>query len=356
MKKTDNNLIINSLLLKWYEKNKRDLPWRRSQDPYIIWISEIILQQTRINQGWDYFLRFTQRFPNVQSLAKANEDEVLKLWQGLGYYSRARNLHAAAKQIVSQFGGKFPETYPDILSLKGVGEYTAAAIASIAYKQPYAVVDGNVFRVISRLFDVETPINTSAGKKIFYKIAESLLHPDYPGEHNQAMMDLGSMVCTPTKPLCDECPLQTICMAKELKKTSELPVKIQKTAITDRYFNYFHILYKGKTYIKKRSGSDIWKNLYEFPLIESSAEMDLEALSQTQEFAELFAPSLMLDIHKKVSLKHILSHQRIFSVFYKVTIESDETFSPSTQFIEINDYEIFEYPVSRLTDKYLETI
>lgn len=354
MKKIDNNLIINSLLLKWYEKNKRDLPWRNTRDPYIIWISEIILQQTRINQGWDYFLRFVNRFPDVQSLAKADEDEVLKLWQGLGYYSRARNLHTAARQIISEFDGEFPTNYNDILSLKGVGEYTAAAIASIAYELPYAVVDGNVFRVISRLFTIETPINTSAGKKIFTEIAQSILHPEFPGEHNQAMMDLGSTVCTPTKPLCDECPLETVCLAKENNTMLDFPVKISKNIVKNRYFHYFHILYKGKTYILKRDKSDIWKNLYEFPLIETSKECDLSELCSHPYFLELFGHLYTINIDKKLSLKHILTHRHIYAVFYRVEINPDDEFSFPKNFIEIKENQLHEYPVSRLTHKYLE--
>lgn len=356
MKKTDNKLTINTLLLKWYNINKRDLPWRNTRDPYIIWISEIILQQTRVNQGWNYFLRFVKRFPNVQSLAAAEEEEVLKLWQGLGYYSRARNLHAAAKQVVTQFHERFPDNYSDILSLKGVGEYTAAAIASIAYELPYAVVDGNVFRVISRLFAIDTPINTTAGKKLFYEIAQSLLHPHFPGAHNQAMMDLGAMICTPTKPLCEGCPLEGFCIAREKNTILKYPVKNPKGAVRNRYFNYFHIVYQGKTYIKKRGNDDIWKNLYEFPLIETNHEADLSELILSSEFSEILGAHQSINIDKKIRIKHILTHQHIFAVFYKIEIAPKKKLHPLVNFIEILEEDLHEYPISRLTHKYLETI
>lgn len=356
MKKVDNNLIIGSLLLNWYKKNRRDLPWRNSRDPYSIWIAEIILQQTRVNQGWEYFLRFVERFPNVQTLANADEEDILKLWQGLGYYSRARNLHAAAKQIMTQFNGKFPKTHADIISLKGVGEYTAAAIASIAYNQPYAVVDGNVFRVLSRLFSIETPINTSAGKKIFTEMAQSILHPQFPGEHNQALMDLGSMVCTPTKPLCTECPLQNLCLAYQQNGTTQFPVKMGKTAIKNRYFHYFHIISNGKTYIRKRNKSDVWKNLYEFPLIETAKQTDFPVLSNLKEFKELFALFPTLKIDKKLQVKHVLSHQHIHTVFYRIEIDSQNMQFLQQNYLEIAENDLHDYPVSRLIHKYLETI
>lgn len=354
MKKRDNNLIISSLLLKWYNKNKRDLPWRNTSDPYIIWISEIILQQTRVNQGWSYFLRFIEKFPDVQSLAAANEDEVLKIWQGLGYYSRARNLHTAAKQITTQFDGNFPHTYPDILSLKGVGEYTASAIASIAYNLPHAVVDGNVFRVISRLFAIETPINSTEGKKLFSEVAKSLLHPQFPGEHNQAMMELGALVCTPTKPDCGECPLEHLCMAKEHKIIAKFPVKTPKKTIRTRYFNYLHIINKDKTYITKRTSSDIWKNLYEFPLIETPEKTDLSELVLLPEFSALFESTSLINIHNKLSIKHVLSHQHIFAVFYQIEIEGSSKKLPHENILEIPESELSTYPISRLTHKYLE--
>lgn len=356
MKKSDNNLIINSLLVNWYENNKRDLPWRNTRDAYTVWISEVILQQTRVKQGLDYFRRFLHRFPDARTLARAHEDEVLKLWQGLGYYSRARNLHAAAQQIDERFGGKFPNTYADIISLKGVGEYTAAAIASIAFGLPHAVVDGNVFRVIARLFAIDTPINSAAGKKLFAEVAQSLLNTQFPGTHNQAMMELGATVCTPANPRCEQCPLADFCMARAQKTMADFPVKIRKNSVHDRYFHYFHIVHGVHTYIAKRTNDDIWKNLYEFPLIETDAAADLTQLMQNERFKEIFGSLSELRIDAKLSLKHVLSHRRIFAVFYRVEIGANEKFTTAHKYIKITDNEMADYPVSRLTHKYLETI
>ncbi|HBK30993.1 MAG TPA: A/G-specific adenine glycosylase [Porphyromonadaceae bacterium] len=356
MKNPDNNLSISTLLLRWYDVHKRDLPWRGTHDPYAIWISEIILQQTRIQQGWDYFVRFMRRFPDVVSLAQAHEDDVLKLWQGLGYYSRARNLHAAAQQVVDRFGGQFPRTYSDILSLKGIGEYTAAAIASIAYNEPYAAVDGNVFRVLSRLFDIDTPINTPVGKKQITAVAQSILHPRFPGLHNQAMMDLGAMVCTPAQPECVECPFQEICLALARNKVADLPVKNRLKTVRNRYFHYFHIRYGDKVYIRKRIGRDIWKNLYEFPLVETDAPADFAALQDSDGFKQLFSPVTQMTIRHAMHLKHVLSHQVIYADFYQVDIDPAEQSLQGRGLIEIPGYRLGEYAVSRLVHKYIETI
>ncbi len=244
-------LKIRQILKDWYEQNKRDLPWRNTKDAYKIWISEIILQQTRVNQGYNYYLRFIERFPNVKSLAEAEEQEVLKHWQGLGYYSRARNLHKTAKSVISEFNGKFPLHYNDILSLSGIGEYTAAAISSFAYNQPYAAVDGNIFRVLSRLVANETPIDTSKGKKEFTGIAKKLLDKNNPGTHNQAIMEFGAMYCTPKNPDCENCPLKEFCKAYKLNVVELLPIKQGKTKVTNRYFNYFFIKKNCKRHLAK---------------------------------------------------------------------------------------------------------
>ena len=262
MNKKESDKLISSLLQYWYAQHKRSLPWRETKAPYVVWISEIILQQTRVNQGNDYFLRFIERFPDIKSLAEASEDDVLKIWQGLGYYSRARNLYTAAKQVMEKFDGVFPSSYSDILSLKGVGEYTAAAVASIVYNLPYPVVDGNVFRVLSRLFTIETPIDSTIGKKYFNEIAQSILDEQHPGDHNQAIMEFGALVCTPKQPKCTECPLQSVCLAFEKKNVLNYPVKKGKTIQKERFFNYFHIEQNGYTYIKKRGDSDVWQNIY----------------------------------------------------------------------------------------------
>ncbi|HBG56833.1 A/G-specific adenine glycosylase [Proteiniphilum sp. UBA1028] len=356
MKAKKNQSDITATLLSWYSEHKRELPWRETADPYLIWVSEVILQQTRIAQGTSYYLRFVNRFPNVQMLAEAEEEEVLKLWQGLGYYTRARNLHVAAKQIMSRFNGIFPANYSDILSLKGVGKYTAAAISSIAFHAPYAVVDGNVFRVIARLFAVEVPIDNKEGQRIISEIAQSLIHTGQPGTYNQAIMDFGSLVCTPARPKCAECPLQAVCVAYETKKVSYFPVIRPKPPVRNRYFNYLHIIQGGKTFIQKRNNTDIWKNLYEFPLIETPDSVDLFQLFQTSDFRHLFPEIITLSIDHRFTLKHQLSHQAIHSKFYRVEIAEETVFTPPERLICIDEKELSGYPVSRLTEKYMETI
>lgn len=356
MEQEINQTYITSRLLSWYNANKRDLPWRATEDPYRIWLSEVILQQTRVAQGWNYYVRFVDRFPDVQSLADAEEEEVLKLWQGLGYYTRARNIHAAAKQIVQNFQGKFPSDYTQILSLKGVGKYTAAAIASIAFQLPYAVVDGNVFRVLSRLFAIETPINTTSGKNIISELAQLLINPNHPGSHNQAIMDFGAMVCTPSQPKCAECPLQIYCKAYEIRKVSFFPVTSRKVAIRNRYFNYIHIIQGSHTFIQKRNTSDIWKNLYEFPLIETSEAVDFLQLSQMNAFTSLFPKEIALSVDQIKTAKHQLSHQTIHTKFYKVELPEGVSFNPPELILRIEKKDLANYPVSRLTEKYLELI
>lgn len=346
--------VISKTLQRWYEKNKRELPWRETKDPYIIWISEIILQQTRVNQGYDYFLRFIRRFPNVKVLAEASEEDVLKQWQGLGYYSRARHLHAAAKQIEENFQGKFPQSYSDLLSLKGVGEYTAAAIMSIAYRAPFAVIDGNVLRVISRLFMVNEPINAARGKKIIAEIAQTILDPQHPDIHNQAIMDFGATLCKPKQPKCAECPLQTHCLTFAKNAVMEYPIKNKTTKITKRYFHYFHIVYNNHTYLHKREADDIWKNLYEFPLIETSKPSIFPELQNTEAFSRIFGKNHSIVFTHKLHIKHILSHQIIDTNFYKVKIPDSEIFSLSDEFRKIPIDNISDFPVSRLIHKYLE--
>ncbi len=246
------------------------MPWRETSDPYCIWLSEIMLQQTRIEQGLPYYLAFTNAYPSIFDLANASEEEVLKLWQGLGYYSRARNLHATAKYIAFELNGKFPETYEGLLKLKGVGDYTASAIASISYNEPVAVVDGNVYRVLSRYFDIDTPINSTAGIKEFKLLAKELLDKEDPATYNQAIMEFGALQCKPQSPLCNTCPLSASCLALKNNKISMLPVKLKKGKIKKRYFNYLVFQSEeNKTILEKRSGKGIWEGLYQFPLIET---------------------------------------------------------------------------------------
>lgn len=355
MNKKERDKLISSLLQKWYAQHKRSLPWRDISDPYTVWISEIILQQTRVNQGYDYFLRFIEKFPDIGSLANAPEDDVLKIWQGLGYYSRARNLHAAARQIVEKFKGVFPDSYSDILSLKGVGEYTAAAVSSIVFNLPHAAVDGNVYRVLSRLFAIDEPIDSTAGKRHFAETAKYILDEQNPGNHNQAIMELGALVCTPKQPQCRQCPLQTICRAFEKGKMLDFPVKRGKTTQKERFFNYFHIEHDGYTYIKKRDNSDIWKNLYEFPLIETEAQYDLFKLQESNELAALIPLTNSVYFQHKIRLKHVLSHRIIHADFYRIEINANVCFDLESKFIKIKSASLSEYPVSRLIHKYLET-
>jgi A/G-specific adenine glycosylase len=349
---TDNLSLFSRILSNWYDINKRTLPWRDASDPYIIWISEIILQQTRVEQGYDYFLRFTERFPDVESLAGADEREVLKLWQGLGYYSRARNLHAAAKDIMVRFAGVFPQEYSDVLSLKGVGEYTAAAIVSFAYRQPYAVVDGNVFRVLSRLFAIDEPINTGKGKKLFGLLAQDILDKQQPDMHNQAMMELGALQCVPANPDCGVCPLRDVCLAYASGNVLQYPVKQGKTQVKNRYFNYLDIRQDGKTYLHKREKNDVWKNMYEFPLIETTENLPTEDLLKNEQFVELFGKTENLRLKLVSQVKHVLSHRIIYASFYRIDLSAGTW--ENCDFLEIPAEQFHDFPVSRLVHKYME--
>ena len=340
-------------LSNWYHNNKRDLPWRNIADPYKIWISEIILQQTRVAQGYEYYMRFTDRFPTVESLAIAQEDEVLKYWQGLGYYSRARNLHSAAKQIMGSFDGVFPNTYADVLSLKGIGTYTAAAICSFAYKQKYAVVDGNVYRVLARLFAIDTPIDSTYGKKMFQQLADDFLNVQSPAVHNQAIMEFGALQCVPTNPDCTICPLITHCLSYESGLYKSLPVKEKKTKIRKRYFNYFVVYDENSIFLKQRTEKDIWQQLYEFPLIETAGETSLETLIHSSEFKTFFGEVVDFEIMHSVKLpKHMLSHQHIFAQFIGLRVKQTSFSLPNC--IVISSSELEKYAISRLTEIFLQ--
>jgi A/G-specific adenine glycosylase len=344
---------ISDRLIDWYREHKRELPWRNVSDPYLIWVSEIILQQTRVAQGTDYFLRFTGRFPDVASLAEAGEDEVLKYWQGLGYYSRARNLHAAARSMVERFGGRFPSDYNDVRSLQGIGEYTAAAITSFAWNQPYPVVDGNVFRVLSRLFAWEIPIDTGKGKKEFTRLAASLMNPARAGLHNQAIMEFGALHCLPQNPNCPHCPLQDKCLGYASGSPQAYPVKQHKTRTRNRYFHYLHIVCGSDTWLHRRQGKDIWKGLYEFPLIETEAAIDFAGLQATEAFRHLLAGAGTLNISLVLSnVKHVLSHQTLYATFYRIEIESPTKALQSYRQIPNNTLPL--YAVPRLIEIYLE--
>ena len=294
------------VLKRWYQENKRDLPWRRTKDPYKIWLSEVILQQTRVNQGTSYYLKFIDRFPNISKLALAKEQEVLSLWQGLGYYSRARSLHASAKFVYNELNGVFPNTYKDLVLLKGVGPYTASAISSFSYGEARAVLDGNVYRVISRLYNIHITINSAEGVKEFTKIAQDILDKTDPGSHNQAMMEFGALVCLPKTPKCNACPFDLLCISRREGKPKELPVKSRKVKKRQRFFLYtvFVNLEKKIVFLRKRTENDIWRNLYDFHLQEFSSAESLEEkiTSYTGEF-------------KITQRLHLLSHQKIKTCF-----------------------------------------
>ena len=313
---------FSNLLIKWYLQNKRDLPWRNTTNPYAIWLSEIMLQQTRVAQGMPYFLSFTTAFPTVFDLAKANEEQVLKIWQGLGYYSRARNLHQTAQYIATELNGLFPDTYVDLLKLKGVGEYTAAAIASFAYNEVVPVVDGNVFRVLSRIFDIETDIAQASAKKEFAALAFELMPKDSPAIFNQAIMEFGALQCVPKSPNCSICVFNESCAALQKKKVDQLPIKSKKLKVRNRYFNYIVASDENEnTIIQKRTSKGIWHNLYEFPLLETEKEENFDFVSeqiQNEYFKENNISSILETTDK--SIVHKLSHQHLHIKFWKVSL------------------------------------
>ncbi len=330
----------------WYRQNKRELPWRQTSNPYYIWLSEIILQQTRVNQGMNYYLKFIDHYPTIVDLAQAAEQAVLNDWQGLGYYSRARNLHATAKLIQSKFDGNFPDKHEEILSLKGVGSYTAAAIASFAYNLPHAVVDGNVYRVLSRLFDIDLPIDSNEGQKTFAKIADELLDKQNPGIHNQAIMEFGAIHCTPTTPSCSDCIFQQECLSLKNSTISERPVKKGKTKIRNRYFHYFNFNNGKETLLQKRTEKDIWQHLYEFPKIEFDKEQDHDLIRKYIHDHFMIDPT---DFN--IQKKHILSHQHIYCTFWEFDV-LPLTKNESWELIKMNDLE--NYPIPRAIDRYLQ--
>lgn len=341
---------IAHTLLAWYDRNGRDLPWRHTCDPYRIWLSEVILQQTRVAQGMAYYERFTERFPQVESLAAASEDEVLKLWQGLGYYSRARNLHAAAKQIVETFGGRFPQRLDDVRSLRGVGEYTAAAICSAAFDAPCAVVDGNVYRVLARLFDVALPIDSTAGRRAFAELAQSQLDTARPGAYNQAIMDFGALQCTPAQPRCETCPLKGRCLALAAGTVAGRPVKQSRTKVRDRYLNYLHLTCGDWTLLCRRGAGDIWQGLYEFPLIETPGPVDFSRLAGTDAFRRWTGEGPWTLLRSVAMPVHQLSHQRLHAAIHRIELP---VLSPAALAAAVATESLGDYAVPRLLDRYL---
>jgi A/G-specific adenine glycosylase len=339
-------------LVPWYREHARPLPWRRNTDPYPVWLSEVILQQTRVEQGTAYWQRFMERFPDVAQLAAASEDDVLRLWQGLGYYSRARNLLAAAQQVLNDHGGRFPSTHSGLLGLKGVGDYTAAAIASICFDQPYPVVDGNVFRVLSRVFGIATPIDSTEGRKEFRTLAGTLIDQDAPGDHNQAVMELGATICTPVRPHCAKCPLSDRCIALAQGRIDALPVKAGRVKVRERHFNYLHVEVGGGLYMQQRGPGDIWQGLWELPLIETDEPLGPRGF---QKLAALLPPGrnggAWTLLEQLGPVKHVLSHQHLITRFWRSVPPKD--LIPPSEWRVVPMSEMTRVAMPRLMERYL---
>lgn len=323
-------------IISWYLQNKRELPWRDTKDPYKIWLSEVILQQTRVAQGLPYYEKFIQEFPTVTDLAQADEQQVLKIWQGLGYYSRARNLHHTAQIVANDLDGVFPSTYNELLKLKGIGSYTAAAIASFSYEEPVAVLDGNVYRVLSRYFGVETDISSSRAKKEFQQLANEVLDRSRPSLFNQAIMEFGALQCVPKNPNCESCILNKQCIALKERKVDQLPVKLKKTKVTPRFLHYLILAdNQNKTFIQKRD-SGIWKNLYEFPFLEFEKETSLKEVEAKIRFQYTEFQIQSLYVFDEKPLVHKLSHQHLYIFFWKVEII--ENLANSCSVLQLKEY------------------
>jgi len=343
-------MTFTKTLTHWYSVNKRDLPWRRTQNPYFIWLSEIILQQTQVNQGLPYYEAFVSKYPTVFNLANAEESEVLKLWQGLGYYSRARNLHTTAKHIVSELNGEFPTSYQTLLKLKGVGDYTASAIASICFGELTAVVDGNVYRVLSRFYGINTPINSTPGQKEFKALAQSVIDKNNPADFNQAIMEFGATQCKPKNPDCTICPLQNNCIAFRKNTIRELPVKIKTAKISKKHCNFLVLISQDqRTILEKREGKGIWQNLYQFPLLESTKSLESKDLEDALKAHPLMeGSSYSLTLYNDIDIIHKLSHQHLYTKFWIIQI--DNTLA---QGVPIN--KIYSYPVPVLISNFIKT-
>ena len=335
---------FSTTIIDWYKKNKRNLPWRNTVDPYYIWISEIILQQTRVDQGLSYYEKFILHFPTIQDLANANEEKVMKLWQGLGYYNRAKNMHHTAKYITHELNGIFPPTYNEIIKLKGVGEYTAAAISSFCYDESQAVVDGNVFRLLSRYYGINTPIDKTQGKKEFNELANELIDKSNPGIFNQAIMEFGALQCKPI-PKCEKCPLISSCIAFNEKRTKELPFKTKKIKQKKRYFNFLVTTDNRFIYIEQRLKKDIWNKLFQFPNIETELE-----LAQFPDYQQLINVN-NLTIQSSIQVKHILTHQILYCKFWLLV--SNEELPEIENFKKIPIHELKTYPVPKVVENYI---
>lgn len=341
-------MTISKAIIKWYQAKARKLPWRDTKDPYLIWVSEIIMQQTRVEQGLDYYLRFVKKFPNVKSLSDATEDQVLKLWQGLGYYSRARNMMFASQQITEQFQGVFPSKHDDIIKLKGIGTYTAAAISSFSFDLPYAVVDGNVFRVLARYYGIDTPINTGKGQKEFSKLAQEILNPKLAATHNQAIMEFGALLCKPKNPKCTDCPLSTSCIALANNTVAELPKKEKKLKVKNKYLHFFLITDGQKVLIEKRDYSSIWKGLYQLPLIETeNAEVVDVVLKKA--VADSILKGQSFHLVNVQDINHKLTHRNLHIRFYEIQLKK----LPTNKFLQIELKQLDDFAYPRPIENYL---
>ncbi len=347
--------MLNNQIISWYLQNKRDLPWRETKDPYQIWISEIMLQQTRVATAIDYFYRFLVQFPTISDLAKAKEQEVLKLWQGLGYYSRARNLHATAKIIHTEYNGVFPDSYKEILKLKGIGSYTAAAIASFAFNLPHAAVDGNVYRVLSRIYGINKATDSTEGKKYFQNIASETMGNAQPEIYNQAIIEFGALQCIPRNPKCDICPLRSNCYAYNNAQVDQLPIKSKQIKTKNRYFYYLFLSCKSRFLIEKRIKKDIWENLFQYPLIECDKPISTNELLQTFEWKELFGNKKLVIHSVSENVVHKLSHQSLHTTFIHIEMDIDKL-SSKYGYQVINYPEITEYPFPKLIEDHLNAI
>lgn len=333
---------VQQELINWYHTVKRDLPWRHTTDAYTIWLSEIILQQTRVEQGLPYFQRFLEKYPTVTDFAAAPEDDILKLWQGLGYYSRGRNMLKTAKQVQEVYNGVFPTSYEQLIKLKGIGEYTAAAIASFSVNEARAVLDGNVYRVLSRYLGISDPIDSTTGKKIFRQAADDFLNRKDSAAHNQAMMELGATVCKPKNPACAICPIHEGCYAFLRNAASALPVKAKKVKIKERFFNYFLIEDEGRILMNKRGENDIWANMYDLPMIETPHQVTIDELSVLPETVEMFGEKLIITKILQ-PVKHILTHQHLY-VRFVVLKQKPVVMNPNWVFIEVENLKKIALP------------
>lgn len=345
-------MTFSQQLINWYRAYKRDLPWRNITDVYLIWLSEIILQQTRVEQGMPYFFRFAEAYPNVKSFAAASEDDILRMWQGLGYYSRGRNMLKTARKVVEDFQGIFPNRYDDLIQLTGIGEYTAAAISSFSANEARAVVDGNVYRFLSRYFGLETPINNGAGKKEFQALADEVLDKKNAAEHNQAMIEFGALQCKPKNPDCEVCPFNGSCIAYQNRKVADLPVKLKKLKIRERFFYFFIIIKEHKILIKRRSNEDIWAGLHDLPSIEFADRNSLKQLIAHPDFNAWFnKDSVIHSVSDEV--KHILTHQRLYARF--IHIENlDETSIKKNNWFWIKLEDLDQYGQPKLIFEFLK--